>query len=70
MNNLLIERTHEPMAVFARHTEELSAAGADAFGQPAADFAPQVAERLARHILPILYVWGSTALWVLPYMNC
>jgi len=44
-NPLRIERIEDPAAFYDRHPDELAATGASAFGQPAEEFAPQVAER-------------------------
>lgn len=40
-----VERVDNPAEYFARHAAQLSEIGADAFGQPVEDFAPQVEER-------------------------
>lgn len=44
-NDYSIERISEPAKFFAAHNDTLSTVGADAFGQPIAEFASQVAER-------------------------
>jgi hypothetical protein len=43
-----IERVANPAAFYQHNSEELDLTGADAFGQPTANFAPQVAERFEK----------------------
>ena len=56
---LHITQIKDPAGYYASHAGELAVVGADAFGQPVEDFAPQVAERFDKAGLAQILSYGK-----------